>query len=325
MKRAILVILVLSLAAGLIFAGGAKEAKFPTKPITIICPWAAGGGTDRTARFIADQLSKKLGVPVNVVNKTGGSGAVGHGEGAAAAPDGYTITNLTFEINVLKYLGYADLTPENFIPLIQFNEDAAAVIVSAKSPYKNVKELLDDIKAKPEGTFKFSGSTIASAWDLPRIQMLMTAGINPQQVKYIPTQGAAPAITELLGGHVDVLTCSYPEAAGQIAAGALKALAIMADERNPSFPDVPTLKEQGVNVVGGTWRGFAVPLKTPDLAVNTLRQALKEITDTQEFKDFMNKAGFGIKVRVGQEFGDFMINQYKSLKAVMETAGYLKK
>jgi len=325
MKRAILVLLALSLAAGILFAGGAKEAKYPTKPITIVCPWAAGGGTDRTARFIAEQLSKKLGVPVNVVNKTGGSGAVGHGEGAAAAPDGYTITNLTFEINVLKYLGYADLTPENFIPLIQFNEDAAAVIVSAKSPYKNVKELLDDIKAKPEGTFKFSGSTIASAWDLPRIQMLMAAGIDPQKVKYIPTQGAAPAITELLGGHVDVLTCSYPEAAGQIAAGALKALAIMAEERNPNFPDVPTLKEQGVNVVGGTWRGFGVPLKTPELAVNTLRQALKEITDTQEFKDFMNKAGFGIKVRVGQEFGDFMINQYKALKAVMETAGYLKK
>ncbi len=123
---------------------------------------------------------------------------------------------------MLKYLGYADLTPENFIPLIQFNEDAAAVIVSAKSPYKNARELLDDVKAKPEGTFKFSGSTIASAWDLPRIQMLMAYGIDPQKVKYIPTQGAAPAITELLGGHVDVLTCSYPEAAGQIAAGPSK-------------------------------------------------------------------------------------------------------
>ncbi len=85
MKRVFLVFLVLTLAAGIVLAGGAKEAKYPTKPITIICPWAAGGGTDRTARFIAEQLSKKLGVPVNVVNKTGGSGAVGHGEGAAAA------------------------------------------------------------------------------------------------------------------------------------------------------------------------------------------------------------------------------------------------
>jgi tripartite-type tricarboxylate transporter receptor subunit TctC len=325
MKKIILVLLILSITTSLVFSGGAKEEKYPTKPITIVCPWAAGGGTDRTARFIAEQLSKKLGVPVNVVNKTGGSGAIGHGEGAMAAPDGYTITNLTYEINVLKYLGYADLTPENFIPLIQFNEDAAAVIVSAKSPYKGVKELLDDIKAKPDGTFSFSGSTVGSVWDLGRIRMLLAGGIEPQKVKYIPTQGAAPAITELLGGHVDVITCSYPEAAPQVEAGALRAIAIMADQRNQNFPNVPTLKEQGINVVEGTWRGFGVPLKTPETAVNVLRQALKEITETQEFKDFMNKNGFGIRVRVGQEFGDFMINHYRSLKEIMEKAGYLKK
>lgn len=325
MKKITLILLALILAAGMLFASGGTEAKFPSKPISIVCPWSAGGGTDRTARFVAEQLSQKLGQPVNVVNKTGGSGAVGHGEGAAAAPDGYTITNLTFEINILKYLGYANLTPEDYIPLIQFNEDSASVIVSGTSPYKTINDLMADIKAKPEGTFQFSGSTIASAWDLPRIRMLIKAGIDPQKVKYIPTQGAAPAITELLGGHVDVLTCSYPEAAGQIEAKALRAIAIMAETRNPSFPDVPTLKEQGIDVVGGTWRGFAVPLKTPDAAVQVLTKALKEVTDMQEFKDFMSKAGFGVKVRVGKEFGDFMIAEYKGLKEVMEKAGYLKK
>lgn len=325
MKKGALIFVILCLAAGMIFAGGAKEAKFPTKPISIVCPWAAGGGTDRIARYFAEALSKEVGQPVNVVNKTGGSGAVGHGEGANAAPDGYTIMNLTFEINVLKYLGYADLTPENYIPLLQFNEDAPAVIVSANSPYRTVKDLIDDIKAKPDGTFKFSGSTIASAWDLPRIRMLMAAGISPAKVKYIPTQGAAPAITELMGGHVDVITCSYPEAAGQIEGGALKALAIMADSRNPSFPNVPTLKEQGINVSGGTWRGFAVPLKTPDPVVQYLTAAFKKITDSQDYKDFMSKAGFGVRVRVGKEFGDFMMTEFRALRDVMDAAGYLKK
>jgi tripartite-type tricarboxylate transporter receptor subunit TctC len=325
MKKAALIFVVLCLTAGMVFAAGTKEAKFPTKPITIVCPWSAGGGTDRVARYLAELMSKEVGQPVNVVNKTGGSGAVGHGEGANAAPDGYTIMNLTFEINVLKYLGYADLTPENYIPLLQFNEDAPAVIVSAKSPYTSVKDLIDDIKAKPEGTFKFSGSTIASAWDLPRIRMLMAAGISPAKVKYIPTQGAAPAITELLGGHVDVITCSYPEAAGQIEGGALKALAIMSDERNKAFDKIPTLKEQGINVSGGTWRGFAVPLKTPEPVVQYLISTLQKVTASQEYKDFMAKNGFGVRIRVGKEFGDFMMTEYRALKDVMEAAGYLKK
>ena len=110
--------------------------KFPKKPITIICPWSAGGGTDRTARFIADKLHGALGVPVNVVNKTGGGGAIGFSYGANARPDGYTITNLTFEIGTLKWMGYSDLTPSSFKPLMQFNEDASAVIVGKNCKYK---------------------------------------------------------------------------------------------------------------------------------------------------------------------------------------------
>ena len=142
------------------------ENKFPTKPITIICPWSAGGGTDRTARFIADKLHGLLEVPVNVVNRTGGGGAIGFSSGAHARPDGYTLTNLTFEIGTLRWLGYSDLGPEAFRPLMQFNEDASAVIVSRDSKYAVVKDLLDEIKAEPAGTFKFSGCGIGTVWDL---------------------------------------------------------------------------------------------------------------------------------------------------------------
>jgi tripartite-type tricarboxylate transporter receptor subunit TctC len=323
MKRIVVLVLALLILAGIPLVA---QPKYPTKPITMVCPWSSGGGTDRTARYMAEALSKELGVPVNVVNKTGGSGAIGHSEVLTAAPDGYTIVNITFELNTFKYLGYADITPAHLIPLFQFNEDAAALSVKADSPYKNVKDLLDAVKAKPAGTFLFSGSTIASAWDLPRIQMLMAAGISPKSVKYIPTQGgAAPAITELLGGHVDVVTCSYPEIAAQVAAGTVRTLATFSDERNPMFPEIPTLKEQGVDVSGGTWRGFAVPLKTPDHIVKILEEAFKKITDTKEFKDFMVKNQFGVKVRNSKEFGAFLNSQFAVLKNVMDEAGYLKK
>ena len=162
MKRIAVVILALTtLVVSHLFAGGTKE-NFPSKPLTITVPWSAGGGTDRTARFIAGQLSKVVGQRVNVVNKTGGGGAVGMQAGANAAPDGYTITNLTFEINTISYLGYSKLTPKDFIPLVQFNQDAAAVTVNAASPYKNINQLLEAIRSKPAGTFSFSDMLLSN-------------------------------------------------------------------------------------------------------------------------------------------------------------------
>lgn len=299
--------------------------KFPRKPIIIICPWSAGGGTDRTARFIAGKLHEILGVPVNVVNKTGGGGAVGFTAGANAKPDGYTITNLTFEIGTLRWLGYSDVGPDAFKPLMQFNEDASAVIVGKDSKYATVKELLEDIKAKPAGALQFSGCAIGTVWDLARIGMMHSYGIDFNKVKFIPTKGAAPAVTELLGGHVDVITCSYPEASPQIDAGNLKALAVMAEDRNPQFSHVPTLKEQGIDWAYGTWRGFAVPKKTPDDVADVLVKAFKQVFSSDDFVAFINKNGFGIKIRDSKEFGEFMVAQHKGLEGIITLAGYGKK
>jgi tripartite-type tricarboxylate transporter receptor subunit TctC len=309
----------------MIGAHHAEAKEFPSKPLTIVCPWSAGGGTDRTARFMAEQLSARLGQPVNVVNKTGGAGAVGFSAGATARPDGYTITNLTFEINTLKHLGYSDLTPENYVPLLQFNEDASAVIVHKDAPYETIQDLLDDIKAQPEGSFTFSGSSIGSVWDLARVGLLNKAGIDPNKVKYVPSKGAAPAITELLGKHVDVITCSYPEAASQVEAGELKVLVIMADERNPQFDQVPTAKEQGFDFSYGTWRGYALPAKTKPEVAQVLIDAFQDIVASDEFKDFMARNGFGIKVRAGDEFMTYMVNQFNGLSDIIELAGYGKK
>jgi tripartite-type tricarboxylate transporter receptor subunit TctC len=326
MKKIALIIIVTALCfvvTGLNPAMAAK--KFPKKPITIICPWSAGGGTDRTARFIADKLHGVLGVPVNVVNKTGGAGAVGFNAGANAKPDGYVITNLTFEIGTLRWMGYSDLGPEAFRPLMQFNEDASAVIVGKDSKYQSVKQLLDDVKNKPAGTYQFSGCGIGTVWDLARIGMMNNYGIDHNKVKFIPTKGAAPAVTELLGGHVDVITCSYPEASPQIDAGNLKALAVMAETRNAQFDHVPTLKEQGIDWAYGTWRGFAVPKGTPDNAADILVAAFKKIFSSDDFKTFMNNNGFGIKMREANAFGEFMAAQHKGLEEIIKLAGYGKK
>ena len=298
-------------------------AAYPEKTVTIICPWAAGGGTDRLARFLADQLQKEFGVPFVVVNKTGGGGAVGHGAGAYAKPDGYTLTLVTLEIATMHWMGLTPITYENFEYIIQLNQDPSAVIVRADAPWNSVAELLVDIALHP-GKYKFSGSAAGTIWDLARIGILHAVGIPPDYVIWVPTKGAAPSIVELLGGHVDVITCSLPEAASQIEAGKLKALAIMADKRDPRFPNVPTLKELGINWSAGTWRGLAAPKGTPKEVINILYEKCLKIANSKGFKDFMSKNGFGIQIRNPEEFYNFVKEQDSVWKEILKLGGYLK-
>lgn len=298
-------------------------AAYPDKSVTIVCPWGAGGGTDRVARFLAAELEKEYGKPFTVVNKTGGGGAVGHGAGAYAKPDGYTLTLVTLEIANMHWMGLTKLTYEDFDYVIQVNQDPSCVIVKADAPWHSITELLVDI-AMHSGKYMFSGSSAGSIWDLSRIGLFDKVGVPMDYVKWIPTKGAAPSIVELLGGHVDVITCSAPEAAAQLDSGQLRALAIMADERNPKYPDVPTLKELGIDWSSGTWRGIAVPKGTPEEVINSLYGKLSKITSSEKYKDFMSKNGFGIKIGNSEEFSNFVEEQNTTWKKILKIGGYLK-
>ena len=298
-------------------------AAYPDKSVTIVCPWGAGGGTDRVARFLAAELEKEYGKPFTVVNKTGGGGAVGHGAGAYAKPDGYTLTLVTLEIANMHWMGLTKLTYEDFDYVIQVNQDPSCVIVKADAPWHSITELLVDIAMHP-GKYMFSGSSAGSIWDLSRIGLFDKVGVPIDYVKWIPTKGAAPSIVELLGGHVDVITCSAPEAAAQLDSGQLRALAIMADERNPKYPDVPTLKELGIDWSSGTWRGIAVPKGTPEEVINSLYGKLSKITNSEKYKDFMSKNGFGIKIGNSEEFSNFVEEQNTTWKKILKIGGYLK-
>jgi len=298
-------------------------AAYPDKSVTIVCPWGAGGGTDRVARFLAAELEKEYGKPFTVVNKTGGGGAVGHGAGAYAKPDGYTLTLVTLEIANMHWMGLTELTYEDFDYVIQVNQDPSCVIVKADAPWHSITELLVDI-AMHSGKYMFSGSSAGSIWDLSRIGLFDKVGVPMDYVKWIPTTGAAPSIVELLGGHIDVITCSAPEAAAQLDSGQLRALAIMADERNPKYPDVPTLKELGIDWSSGTWRGIAVPKGTPKEVINSLYGKLSKITNSEKYKDFMSKNGFGIKIGNSEEFSNFVEEQNTTWKKILKIGGYLK-
>src|ERR1044072_4867238 len=147
-----------STAAAATVAGlGLKPASaqaYPSRPVTVIVPWGAGGGTDATARIVAALLEKDLGQPFNVVNRTGGSGVVGHSAIATAAPDGYTIGMITVETTMMHWQGLTELRPKSYTPLALMNEDPPGVSVSGSSPYKTLKELAGAIKDAPAGTLK---------------------------------------------------------------------------------------------------------------------------------------------------------------------------
>ena len=304
--------------------GSGAAASFPTKTITVICPWAPGDGTDRVARFLADQLEKKLGKPAVVQNKTGGGGAVGHTAGATARPDGHTILMGTFELSTMHWMGISPLTYADYQPLMQVNADAAAIFVQKDSPWNDLQSFLDHVRANP-GKVQMSGTATGGAWDLARSGLLLAADIPVDGILWVPTQGAAPSLVQLMGGHIDAVCCSVPEAAPQIEAGELKALAVMSGERLPDYPDIPTVGEAGVEWEAVGWRGLLLPKKTPDNVVEILANTVAEIVASDAYIEFMKKNGFGIVVKSPVEFGEFLAKEDAQWQTVIEAAGFSKK
>lgn len=281
---------------------------FPHKNLQIICPWGAGGGTDRISRYFADQISKELGKNCVVVNRTGGSGAVGHNAGANAQPDGHTIAMITAELSTMHQLGITNKTYKDFIPLLQMNGDPAAIIVAKDSRWTNIHEFLAAIRANP-GTIKMSGTATGGAWDLARVGMLQAAGLTKDDAIWVPTQGSAESLQQLLGGHLDAVCCSVPEAALQMRSGTLKCIVVMSNIRTESFPEIPTLKESNINWTCIGWRGLAVQIDTPPLIVEKLISVAEKIARSADFQNFMNKQGFGIEIRIGGSFTEFLADQ----------------
>jgi len=303
---------------------GLAHAQWPERPITIIVPWGAGGGTDATGRILASMLQEELGVPVNVVNRTGGSGVVGHSAIANAEPDGYTLGVVTVEIGMMHWQGLTDLTHEDYTPLALYNADPAGLQVRVDSEFDSAEAVLAAVRANP-GQMSASGTGQGGIWHLALAGMLQAAELAPDTVKWVPSQGAAPGLQDLVAGGVDMVTCSVPEARALIDAGEVKSLAVMAEARNPVFPEVPTLQEAtGLDWTLSAWRGIAAPEGVPQEVVDTLVPVLKRIHDSEAFREFMANRGFGVVWRDPEEFRAFMADSNDSLGTVMKAVGIAK-
>ena len=299
-------------------------AEYPERPITLIVPWGAGGGTDATGRMIAGLLKDELGQPVNVVNRTGGSGVVGHSAIATAAPDGYTIGVVTVEIGMMHWAGLTELTGKDYTPIALYNADAAGLQVRADSEWNSAKDVVAAIKANP-GKHKGSGTGQGGIWHLALAGMLNNDGISPDAAPWVPSKGSAAGLQELVAGGVDIVTSSVVEAGALIKAGKVKSLAVMGEEKLGAFPDVPTLNDAtGSEWKLAAWRGIAGPKGMPDEATAKISVALEKVWKSSEFQEFMKGRGFGLVWKPGAEFATWMDNSDQSLGTVMKAVGLAK-
>lgn len=299
-------------------------AAWPERPITLVVPWGAGGGTDAVARIIGAELEKELKQPVNVVNRTGGSGVVGHQSIASAAADGYTIGILTVEIGMMRHAGLTQLSGADYTPLALMNFDANTVLVRADSPIKTAADLLAAAKANP-GKLKASGTGQGGIWHLGLAQWLVDNKLPGNAIAWVPSQGAAPGLQDLLAGGVDVVSCSLPEARALIEGGKVRPLVLLGSKPDGIFPQVPLYTDaSGKMWNAGAWRGIAGPKGLPKEVSDRLSAALKKIFDGAGYQDFLKARGFGALYAGPADFGKFMADKDADFAVAMKAVGIAK-
>ena len=270
----------------------AAAQKYPDRPITFIVPWAAGGGADFASRLLAQALERELGTPVNVVNRTGGNGVTGHYAIASAAPDGYTIGMATSEIAYLKTTGLSDITPDTYDIISTVLTFPAGITVRSDSPYKTAGDFLSAVKSNPKNTFTASGAGTGGSWHIAIAGLGKAAGVGADHVRWVPSQGGAPALQEVMAGGITTFSGSPGEAKSLADGGRVRILALMADERSPAFPDVPTLKESGVNWTFTNWFALVAPKGLPADVKARLVAAGGKAHATAEVQDPLKQRGF---------------------------------
>lgn len=302
-------ILAASLAAG---PAGAQD--YPSKPITMIVTWPAGGSTDVITRLLSEPLGKELGQPVAVVNRAGGGGALGTQAVLDAPKDGYTVLATTSGNHILTPLkndvGYRY---DDFVPIGQVVAATLVLAVREDAPWKTLDDFVADAKANP-GKYTF-GAVPNGMPFLTMDKLARTAGL---EVVHVPQQGGAPGATALLAGDVDLLPANASTAAANLKAGKFRALAAFNEERDPAFPDIPTATEQGYAVLGSPFVGLAVAKGVPEDAIETLRKALAKVAKDADFNEKATKTATAITYLPADKFGAVWARDWADFEPVLK-------
>jgi len=300
---------------------GAPEADpaadFPNKPITIIVNTNPGSSVDVMARTVAKIAEKYLGQPVVVDNKPGGDGAVAMGYVLNQPNDGYMLWAGTKTLVSALNTTLTHYSVDDFQPVIRIQDDPFALGVRTDSPFMDLKDVIAYAKDNP-GKIKIGGFGAASSHTIAAYDLMYRAGI---EMTWVPFDSGGDGITNVLGGHIDI-SHSNPSSFRQfVESGDLRMLAVAANERLPDFPDVPTYKEQGIDMVDSQWRGLFVKGGTPEAIVNKLHDALKRTIEDPEFLEYMATSNQFDGYMNPEEFKAAIVAEYEAAKKVVEQVG----
>lgn len=311
MKKLVALICVLALAVTA-FATAAFAADFPTKDITIVVPYDAGGGVDITTRLMVDAIGNAFGKSLIVQNVSGGGGAVGQTTVANSAADGYTLLAYTNSVVNNPQLKEVAFTLDDFRAVTCICFDPEVILVPADSPYNTFEELL---AAAQDNVINVSTSGAMTAHHLDGVKIQMATGAN---FAYIHCDSAPTQKQELIGGHTDAAIFPLGEIIDAIEEGTVKALAIALSERSEKLPDVPTYAECGVDLVDGAFRGFAVPAGVPDDVFAALTAVFEEVGQSEALQESMEKAGIPYMYMGAEAFQEYANNASAALAEVVE-------
>jgi len=294
------------LVAALVLISPAVRAQtYPSRQITLIIPFAVGGSNDMVGRAIGKKLTEAWGQPVIVENRPGAGGMIGTGAVAAAPPDGYTLllVSSTFTINpaIRKTMPFD--TIKDFTPVAFIARSPLLVTASNKLPVKSAKELLALARSKP-GQITYASSGPGSINQISTELIALSAGA---QLMHVPYKGGAPALNDLLGGHVDIYVSSLPQVLPLAQNGQAKALAVTSARRTALLPDVPTLEEAGIAGFDlWSWWGVVGPAGMPANVVNALNSEIGKMLNSPELSTFLSNEGAEAETMTPQQFGDLM-------------------
>lgn len=283
---------------------------YPTKPLTAIVTWPAGGGTDISTRTALKYVEKELSQRIDVRNIAGGGGAIGYVQGAAKSPDGYNMTTLQFDILSVEAQKLAPVSHKDFDTIGMFADQPAVLAVKGDS---SIETLDDFMAAAKNGVLKIGGASIGGVWHQASHLMSKALGI---EYTYVPYEGITGVLPAILGGHIDAGVIFISGTTGSLKSGDLKLLAVMADERMIEYPDVPTFKELGHDVVYSGFYGMAAPRGTPPEMIATLASAFEKACANAEYKAEASARELNPKCLGPEEFRTMLNDMYPLVESI---------
>ncbi len=305
---------VLGTAALIAAAPRAFAASYPERPITFICPWPAGGTADLTMRALCQAAGRSLGQTIIVDNKAGASGMIGLKTMATAKPDGYTIGQIPISVTRFSQLGTVQIDPiKDLTYIARTSGQTFGVAVRAEAPWKTLKDFVAAAKASP-GKITYGSAGTGGATHVGMEEFALVAGI---QLNHIPYKGGAPALQDLLGGQIDALADSSSWAP-HVKAGKLRLLATWGEKRTNDFPEVPTLREQGFDVVVDAPNGIGAPKGLDPAIEKKLREAFKAAVASPEFIAACDKIDAPVMYLDGPDYAKYVAAAYKKETVLIE-------